>query len=153
MAAKVLERGNADSKVADAYADTVANYDSGGGGSTGDNTIENVLCDSSVSVGSIVRMNGSTAIKALADSKTNSAIIGICISKASSTSCNIQTCGFTSTVFSGLLIGANYFLSHTIAGALTTSIPTGTGTIVLYIGRALSTQQIIIQVAPQIRRS
>lgn len=153
MATKVLERGNASPTVANAYADTVANYNTGGGGSTGDNTIENVTCDPSVYIGAVVRMNGSTAINALADSTTNSAVIGICVSKPSSTLCNIQTCGFTDNILSGLTVGTRYFLSHTVAGKLTTTIPTGTGTIVLFIGKALTSQQLIIQIGPGIRRS
>lgn len=152
MAAKVLERGIANEKVADAYSNTAASY-GGSEPSGGDNTIKNVPCDVSVIVGSVVRMNGNTAINAVADSTVNSMAIGVCVRKNSSTSCDIQTCGYTDSLLAGLTIGVNYFLSDTTPGQLTTTIPTGTGKVVLYIGRAYKSQQFVINIGPQIRRA
>ena len=132
------------------YANTVANYASGS--SQGDNIIENVSCDASVTVGSIVRMSGSTAIKAIATSFTNSLAIGICISKSDSTTCNIQVTGYTSSIFGGLDTSKNYFLSDTVAGQLTTTAPTASGSYVIKIGNPISTTQLVITIERIVKR-
>lgn len=145
-------RGNANAKAASAYADTVADYDSSST-VTGDNTLENITCDATVSVGSVVRMNGSTAVNAIADSTVNSRVIGICVSKSNATTCNILTCGPTGAILSGLTVNENYFLSATSAGDITTTAPTGSGQIVIHIGRPLTSTRLIIQIGEQIRRA
>ena len=141
----------ADNPVNDAVQP--ANYSGGGGGGSGDNTIENIACDSSVSIGDVVRMNGSTVVRAVADSTTNSKAIGVCVAKSSSTVCNVQVCGYTDNVLSGLTANTNYFLSDVTPGALSTTPPTASGTIVIHIGRTYTTQSLVIQIGPQIRRS
>ena len=131
----------------------VENDHGSGGSSTGDNTISGATCDASVAVGNVVRMNGGTAVNALADSLTNSRIIGICVSKASATECDIQVTGFTDTgVLSGLSINTDYFLSETTPGAITTTPPSGSGNTVTFIGRAYATNQLVINIGiPLIR--
>jgi len=131
----------------------VENDHSSGAGSTGDNTISGVTCDATVVVGNIVRMNGTTAVNALANNTTNSKVIGICVAKANATECSIQVCGFTSTIFAGLTPSQNYFLSESTPGSITTTAPTGSGEIVIYIGRAYTSSELIIQIGTQIRRS
>lgn len=135
-----------------AYADTVADY-SNDATIIGDNTIEDVSCDSSVYVGSIVRMNGATAVNALADSFTNSKVIGICINKPTSTTCDILTCGFTGNVFAGLSTSATYFLSDSILGGITSTPPTNSGSYVIRIGRTQNGQNIIFQLERVAKRS
>lgn len=120
---------------------------------TGDNIISGVTCDATVAVGNVVRMNGSTAVNALANNSTNSKVIGVCTAKASSTECSIQVTGFTSAIFGGLTPSQNYFLSESSPGALTTTAPTGSGEIVIHIGRAYTASQLVIQIGTQIRRS
>lgn len=119
----------------------------------GDNTITGVACDSTVVVGNFVRMNGSTAVNALANNTTNSKVIGVCVAKANATECSIQVCGFTSSIFSGLTPSENYFLSETTPGAITTTAPAGSGQIVLHLGRAYTATQLVIQIGTQTRRS
>jgi hypothetical protein len=131
----------------------VENDHGSGSSGTEDNVIEGVTCDSTVAVGNIVRMNGATAVNALANNTTNSKAIGICVAKASSTECSIQVTGFTSSIFGGLTPSQNYFLSETTPGAITTTAPTGSGEIVLHVGRAYTASRIVIQIGPQIRRN
>lgn len=131
----------------------VVNDHGTGDGSTGDNTITGVTCDSTVAVGNFVRMNGATAVNALADNATNSKVIGICTAKASSTECSIQVCGFTDGILSGLTPSQNYFLSETTPGGITTTPPSGTGEIIIHLGRAYTATRFVLQIGVQIRRA
>lgn len=124
----------------------------GGGGSTGDNTIENVLCDATVAIGDVVRLSGSTFIRAIADNTLNSKAVGICVSKSAPTTCNVQFCGHTDTVMTGLVANTNYYLSDVTAGGLTTIPPTSSGNTVVHIGRTITSQKLAIQIGPQLRR-
>lgn len=148
----VQKKGTDHPQNTTAYPNTVADYSSGGG-STGDNTIESVTCDASVAVGDVVRMNGGTAVKAQADSITNANAIGICVSKASASVCNIQVCGFTDAIFSGLSINTPYFLSATTAGALTTTAPTASGHVVYFFGKAYTATRFVIEKNSIVKRS
>ena len=147
---RVLKKGTDHPQNTTAYPDTVADYS---GSSTGDNTIENVTCDSSVAVGDVVRMSGTTAVRAQADSITNANAIGICVSKSGATTCDIQVCGFTTSIFVGLSINTPYFLSASTAGALTTIAPTGSGEVVYYFGKAYTSSQFVIEKNSIVKRS
>lgn len=125
----------------------VENDHGSGGGSTGDNTISGLQCDASVAVGSIVRLSGTTIINALANNVTNSKIIGICVAKASSTECSVQVTGFTSSIFAGLSDNQIYFLSPTIPGGITLTPPTGSGEVVIQIGKPVNTTQMVINIS------
>lgn len=124
----------------------VENDHGSGGGSTGDNTIENITCDATVAVGNIVRLNGSTVVNALANNFTNSKVIGICTAKADATTCNVQVTGFTDDIFGGLTANTLYFLSDTVPGGITTVPPTASGSIVQQIGRPRSTTSLVINI-------
>ncbi len=131
----------------------VENDHGGGGGSTGDNTIENMTCDASVAVGNVVRMNGTTVINALADSFTNAKVIGICVSKSNATTCNVQVTGFTDNIFGGLSTNTLYFLSDSTPGGITTTPPSAAGTIVQLVGKPQSTSSLIINFTTGLVRS
>jgi hypothetical protein len=131
----------------------IENNHGSSGGSTGDNTISDVTCDSTVSVGNIVRLNGSTFINALADGFTNSKAIGICVSKTDPTTCDVQVTGFTDTIFAGLTSETNYFLSDSTAGAITSTPPTASGSYVIRIGTAYETNKIIINIERIVNRA
>lgn len=131
----------------------VENDHGSGGGSTGDNTIENITCDATVAIGNVVRMSAGTVINALANNTTNSKAIGICVSKSDATTCNVQVTGFTDNIFVGLTTNSIYFLSDSTPGALTTTAPTASGSIVQVIGKPKSTQSLVLQIAPGIRRA
>lgn len=136
----------------DAYDDTVATYTSPGE-PTVSNVATDLTCASSVYVGAVVRMSGTTVVNALADSGTNSRVIGICVAKSSSTLCTVQFCGFTDTIFTGLSANTNYFLSESTLGGITTTPPTGSGEIIIHIGRTLTSSQLVIQIGTQVRRA
>ena len=124
----------------------VENDHGSGGGSSGDNTIEGITCDSTVAVGNIVRLNGTTIVNALANNFTNSKVLGICTSKSDATTCNVQVTGFTDDIFAGLASNSIYFLSDVTPGGLTTTPPTASGSVVQQIGRPRSTTSLVIQI-------
>ena len=115
--------------------------------------ISNTACDASVSVGDIVRVDSATFVKAIATSEINSNVIGICISKPTSITCNVQTHGLTPAIFSGLDVTKNYLLSDSVSGALTYTAPTASGSIVIPIGRAYSATRFVIIIGQQLERA
>lgn len=132
----------------------VENDHGSGGGSTGDNTISGATCDASVAIGNIVRINGTTVVNALADTLTNSRVIGVCVAKTDATTCDVQVTGFTSGgTFAGLVTNTDYFLSPSTPGAITTTPPTSSGNTVTFIGRAYTTSQLVINIATPLIRA
>lgn len=118
------------------------------------NVIQNAACDSSVLVGNWVRMSGTTAINALADSLANSDVIGVVESKTSATVCSIRFLGLSTIgVFSGLDPDLHYFLSNTVPGAMTTTLPTAAGSVVLRLGQAFSADRFLVQKNIRLARS
>lgn len=148
---KNTERRGDNNPAQGAYADTVADYTSGNT-PPGDNVLENLTCSASVAVGSIVRISGSTIVRALANNLTNSRVLGICISKSNATTCNVQVCGFTPNIFAGLSTVNSYYLSDTTLGAITTTPPTTSGSYVIRIGQTLTGTNIIIQIERVVKR-
>lgn len=107
--------------------------------------LKDVPCDSTVYVKAAVRMNGSgVAFNALADSKANSNVIGIVQAKSSSTLCDIRVTGVTPSIFTGLDETKEYFLSATVDGEITTTVPTGTGEVVLILGQPFSATRFMV---------
>jgi hypothetical protein len=107
--------------------------------------LDNVTCLSSVYVGSLVKMNGSgVAENAQADSEVNANVIGLCESKADSTTCTIRVCGVTGALFAGLDTSKEYFLSASVAGGMTITPPTGSGNVVLKIGQPFSSTKMFV---------
>jgi len=145
----IEQRGSSNPQQTE-YTNTVADYTTP---ATGDNVIQSVTCDSSVYVGAVVRISGTTAVNALADSTSNAHAIGVCISKSDATTCNIQVTGFTGSIFSSLDVTKHYFLSSTVAGALTTTPPSASGNMVLSIGTPYTSTQLIVNLLTPIRRS
>lgn len=112
---------------------------------SGDIVLNNVPCDISVFVGAAVRMQASgTAVNALADSLTNANVIGIVQSKPTSTTCNIRVTGVSLSVFAGLDVTKEYYLSDTVAGQITTTIPISSGHVVLRIGQPFSSSELLM---------
>lgn len=121
---------------------------------TVDNAIPGVTCDSSVIVGDIVYMDvGGTAFRAISSSVSTSAIVGICIAKASATSCTVQVTGYTPSIYGGLVPGQTYFLSNTVLGQLTSTYPTTANHVIAPVGVAYNSTQLIINIGHRIIRS
>lgn len=115
--------------------------------------IANVPCLSSVYIQAAVRMTSTgTAVNALADSLTNANVIGIVESKPSSTTCNIRVIGVSDTIFTGLDVTKEYYLSDSIAGLVTTIIPTNSGSIMLKLGQPFSGTELFVNKGQQIVR-
>lgn len=107
--------------------------------------LKNIDCDASVYVGSFVRINTSgIAVNAIADTYSNSNVIGLVESKSSSTKCDIRVSGVSLPIYSGLNADYDYFLSDTVAGLLTDTVPTTSGHIKIKLGQAFGTDKFVM---------
>lgn len=97
----------------------------------------------SFAAGDVVRLSGSTYIKAQADSLANSHAIGVV---ESATSTNFILVRHGTITLSGLTAGLPYYLSATTAGATTTTEPTTAGLISKVIFISLSTTSAFVYV-------
>lgn len=77
-----------------------------------------------LSVGDVVRFNGTNYVKAQADSASNAEVVGIVSTVADASNFTLTTHGYVSGL-SGLAAGSTYFLSESSAGALTATDPSG----------------------------
>jgi len=106
--------------------------------------IKSVPCDSTVYVGAAVRMDATgTAFNGLATTLATSNIIGIVVKKPGTTLCDIRVSGTTSDIFTGLDVTKMYYLSDTIAGEITTVIPTTPTHIMLRLGQPFSDKSFL----------
>lgn len=95
---------------------------------------------------------GNICLLARADSQAASRVIGFAKTLiAANVSGYIQTDGIVGG-FTGLTIGARYFLSPITAGAITTTCPTAAGQIVAPVGTAISATELEISIQPTIQR-
>jgi hypothetical protein len=107
--------------------------------------LEGVTCDASVATGKVVRMTGGgTAVNALADIPGNSNMMGICIAKTATTVANIQVSGITPALYAGLDVTKDYFLSTSSAGDVTNVVPSGSGEMLVKVGRPFSASRLLI---------
>lgn len=104
-----------------------------------------VDCESSVYVGAAVIMQASGIAKnGIATSLAESNIIGVVESKGSISKCNIRLIGQTGDIFTGLDVTKEYYLSASTPGAITTTIPTTSGHVVLRIGQPFSATSFVV---------
>lgn len=107
--------------------------------------ITDVDCDSSVYVGAVVIMDvNGTAFNALADDISTSNMIGVCESKTSSILCSIRVLGTSGEIFTNLDPTKNYYLSDTVPGGITTTVPTTTGHVKIQIGQPFSSTRMLV---------
>lgn len=118
----------------------------------GDNVLQSVSCDASVAIGDIVRLSGTTIIRAQADNFANSKAIGVCVAKSDPTTCDVQITGFTGSTMSGLTSETTYFLSDSSAGQLTSVPPTTSGSYVIKMGVAYTGTRLILQIERIVKR-
>lgn len=116
--------------------------------------LTDVPCETSVYIGAavIMKVNGE-AKNALADSLANSNVIGIVESKPSVAECNIRVIGATTDIYTGLDVTKEYYLSATVAGELTTSIPTASGHVILKVGQPFSANSMLFMKSTRIVRA
>lgn len=91
-----------------------------------------------LSVGDVVRYNGTNYVDAQADSDANAEVIGIVSAVADVNNFTLLTSGFVSGL-SGLTAGETYFLSASTAGAITATEPTAYGQVSKPVLLAVST--------------
>lgn len=116
--------------------------------------IENVACNTAVYVGAWVRADSSGVIQnAIADDYSTSNVIGVVVSKQSSGVCTVKISGITDSLFTGLDPAEDYYLSDTVAGAFTTTVPTTSGHIKLEIGKAFGTDKFLVSIGERIVRA
>jgi len=115
--------------------------------------ISDVSCESDVYVGSFVRMTSlGIAVNALADTFSNSNVIGLVESKVNPNKCVIRVSGKSSGIYSGLNPALDYYLSDTIPGALQTNIPTTSGHIKLKLGQPFSSSSFLMAKGERVER-
>ena len=103
-------------------------------------------CTATEQVGDPVYISGTDAVRqADASSITTGKVVGIISEKMTATTCRVQVTG--SVTLSGLTAGSAYFLSET-TGQITTTIPTASGSVVAYIGQALSSTNLLLNINP-----
>ena len=101
-------------------------------------------CTISEVVGEPVYMFGSDDVrKADASDITTAKVVGFVETKPSTTTAWIKTAGPLNGIFSGLEIGSDYFLD-TNAGAMVTNVPTGSGEVIVALGKALTATSFIV---------
>lgn len=116
--------------------------------------LSNVPCDASVYVGAAVRMDAlGTAYNAIATGVATSNVLGIVESKPTPTTCDIRVSGYTSTIFLGLDVTKNYYLSATVAGEVTDVIPVTSGHVMAPLGKPYSATQLAVFVGERVVRS
>ena len=107
--------------------------------------LTDVPCEAAAQVSDFVRMNSvGTAVRAIADDFDNSNIIGVIESKSGSNLCNIRVSGVTDDLFTGLDVTKEYFLSDTVPGTITTTVPTTTGHVRLKVGQPFSATSFFV---------
>lgn len=89
--------------------------------------------------GNIVRMNGSTFIKAQADNVANAEVVGIVMEVIDADNFFLQMSGYVFTGLAALTAGNVYFLDPTVAGGYTATQPTTVGQVVKPIFIATTT--------------
>lgn len=105
----------------------------------------NIACEISVYVGAAVYIqNTGVAANAIATSLATSNVLGIVEGKSTTTLCNIRVIGASSPLFIGLDVTKEYYLSDTVDGLITTTIPSTTGHVALKLGQPLSQTEFVV---------
>ncbi len=120
-------------------------------GSFTSNLLNSVACATSVYAGSVVRLSGSTFVNSQSDIKANGHVFGICQAKSSTTVCDVLLPGgITSSIYTGLDVTKEYFLSVSTAGLIVVApVSLTVGQTVWYIGKPYDTQRLLFN--PKLR--
>lgn len=113
-----------------------------------------LTCDASVSIGDWVRYASGILVKATADDRYNSDVVGLVEEKPSSILANVLVTGISKEIFIGLDISKQYFLSVTTPGGMyIPPVSTSSGSVILCLGRPITSTQFIVRVAQRMYRS
>ena len=115
--------------------------------------LTNVMCDASVYVGAVVRMALGIAVNAIATSLLTSNAIGVVENKTGTTSCDIRVLGVTPALFAGLNESKEYYLSESVAGAMTTVAPSAPGAVIVRIGQPFSPTRFLVVKGTRVQRA
>jgi len=115
--------------------------------------LRDVPCEVSVYINAVVRMLGTgIARNAIATSLADSNILGIVESKPTTTTCDVRVLGVSDSLFTGLDVTKEYFLSATVAGGMESFIPASTGNIIVKIGQPYSTTELLVTKGQRVER-
>ena len=105
-------------------------------------------CSASESVGDVVYIvSSNTVAQADASSINTAQAVGIIAQKPTDTTCVVRVNG-TITGYTGLTAGREYFLS-TVAGEITLNVTTAPDTVLLPVGYALSSTELLLTISNQ----
>lgn len=114
--------------------------------------LRDVDCANDVFVGAFVYIDSSEmARNAKADSYNTSNVIGIVESKTGA-KCNIRVSGISAPIFVGLNPELDYFLSDSVAGTLSNTVPTTSGHIKLKLGQSFGSTKFLFQKGERVVR-
>lgn len=110
-------------------------------------SISGLSCTANEMIGDAVYFSSANTVsRANALNISFARVVGFIESKQSATSCTIKTSGFIS--LSGLTSYSQYFLSET-DGQISTSIPIGTGKVIVKLGISQSATKFLINISPE----
>lgn len=121
---------------------------------TATDVLNNYTVEADVAAKDVVYISSANSVSpALADNSGTSYAIGLATSTVAATgSVGVKTDGIMGG-FSGLTAGSRYFLSASSAGAITATVPSGTGNTIVQVGYAKSTTDLQIQLLQLGRRA
>lgn len=122
-------------------------------GNSANAILTGVPCDVSVIVGDFVRMDSGVAIKAIANSFSNSNVLGLVEQVNADSTCTIRVNGVSQSLFAALDESAEYYLSDSVAGAITTLAPLMSGHVVLKLGQPFDATRLIVLKGSRIVRA
>lgn len=108
--------------------------------------IRDITCPEATDILDAVYISGDlTVALARSDAYATASVFGFVLSKESSTKCTVVTSGILDG-FTGLTAGKQYFLSKQYYGGITDTVVTGTNSIIMRVGIAISATQLWINI-------
>jgi hypothetical protein len=102
-------------------------------------------CGTTVAVGSVVYFDGTKLMKAKANASGTVHAVGVAVELPSAGKARVLSLGLTNEIFTGLTPGADYWLSWTTVGLLSTTPPVqGSGMWAKYIGQAFTDTRMLV---------
>lgn len=115
--------------------------------------LKNVDCLTDVYVGSFVYINSSEiAVNALANAYSTSNVIGLVERKDGDNKCDIRISGVSSAIFSGLDSSEDYYLSDSVAGGISSTVPVTSGHIKIKLGQSFGETKFLFSKGERVVR-